>query len=117
MGGILMIVGSVGSVLLFMWVFLPVVASNPGGLDPPAVIALVIIAALLIPLVAGSIVGGVAAIRRSSYRMAFIGGICSVICSTIIGLIGLILVIRSKDEFSQPDRKTVQAAPNWPKAP
>ena len=52
----------------------------------------------LIPLAIGAIMGGVFAIQRKHFTLALIGGILSI--PSIIGIVGLILVIMSKDEFS-----------------
>jgi len=45
--------------------------------------------------------GGVFAIQREHFTLALMGGIFSI--PSIIGIVGLILVVMSKDEFSQPE--------------
>jgi len=52
----------------------------------------------LIPLAIIAILGGVFAIQRKHFTLALIGGIFSI--PSIIGIVGLILVVMSKDEFS-----------------
>ncbi len=44
-----------------------------------------------------AIAGGVAAIKKTSYAMAIIGGVCT--CFSVIGILGLVLIIVSKDDF------------------
>ncbi len=51
-----------------------------------------------IALGALAILGGIFAIQRTHFAIALVGGILSV--PSIIGLIGLILVVVSKDEFT-----------------
>ena len=54
---------------------------------------------LLVLLGAVSIVGGMAAIGRKSYDIAVAGGICSCFGFFVFGLVGLVLLLRSRDEF------------------
>jgi hypothetical protein len=49
-----------------------------------------------------SIVGGIFAVQRRNWAMALIGSIASFITWNLIGLVPLILVALSKDEFDQP---------------
>ena len=48
-----------------------------------------------------ALIGGIFAIKRQKYGLALVGGICALLVAYIIfGLIGLILVAISKDEFT-----------------
>ena len=49
-----------------------------------------------------SLVGGIFAVQRRNWAMALIGSITSFITWNLIGLVPLILVAMSKDEFDQP---------------
>jgi len=51
-----------------------------------------------VPLGIIAILGGVFAIQRTHFTIALIGGILAI--PSILGLIGMILVIMSKDEFT-----------------
>jgi uncharacterized membrane protein len=55
-----------------------------------------------------SIIGGVYALQRKNWVMALIGSITSFLSWNIIGLIPLILVIVSKDEFAEYAKNTPQ---------
>jgi len=98
-GGAFMIVGSLAAFYLAVSAFLFLSTKGPGGLQFTFSLILGIFLATMVLLGIGSIIGGVAAIRRKPYRLAVVGGVCSVFCSSVIGLIGLILVVKSKNEF------------------
>ena len=52
---------------------------------------------VLFPLAILAFIGGVFALMRKNYALAVVGGVLSI--PSIVGLVGLILVILSKDEF------------------
>jgi hypothetical protein len=53
---------------------------------------------IAIPLAIIALLGGVFAIQRKHFVLALIAGILTI--PTILGLVGMILVILSRDEFS-----------------
>jgi uncharacterized membrane protein len=55
-----------------------------------------------------SIIGGVYALQRKNWVLALIGSITSFLSWNVIGLIPLILVIISKDEFAEYAKNTPQ---------
>jgi UDP-N-acetylmuramyl pentapeptide phosphotransferase/UDP-N-acetylglucosamine-1-phosphate transferase len=108
-GGILMILGGFVPFALVAWIYLDIGAepSNPNFMTFVAMTPLGII----------SIIGGIAAVRRRSYSLAFAGGVCSVLCSSIIGLAGLILVVKSKAEFQNSEPKRGEPSSSVRKRP
>ena len=54
---------------------------------------------LFVLLGAVSIIGGMSAIGRKSYDIAVAGGICSCFGFFVFGLVGLVLLLRSREEF------------------
>lgn len=52
---------------------------------------------VLFPLAILAFIGGIFALMRKHFALAVVGGVLSI--PSIIGLVGLILVIMSKDEF------------------
>jgi len=105
-GGAFMIVGSLFALYLVVRLSLSLSAFGPTRLDPAILAIIWIFLSALVLLAIGSIIGGVAAIRRKSYGLAVAGGVCSIFCSTIFGIVGLILVLKSKDEFIDSPSKT-----------
>jgi len=101
-----MIVGSLFALYLVVRLSLSLSAFGPTRLDPAILAIIWIFLSALVLLAIGSIIGGVAAIRRKSYGLAVAGGVCSIFCSTIFGIVGLILVLKSKDEFIDSPSKT-----------
>lgn len=53
-----------------------------------------------------SIIGGVFAIQRKKWGWALAGSICSILCSTILGVLSLVFVIMGKKEFSRQGDNT-----------
>ena len=87
-------------------------SSGEEGLPTTGLLMIATLQVALVALGIASIIGGGAAIQRKSYSMAVIGGVCSTLCSTIFGLVGLILVIRSRVEFAdQKDEVKVRSTP------
>jgi hypothetical protein len=62
----------------------------------------VLIAFALLSLVIGilAIVGGIYALQRSKWGLAFTGSICALVPSFVLGLVAIILVATSRDEFA-----------------
>jgi len=98
-GGGFMIGGGLFGFYLVSRLLQSLSAHGTAKLQLPILLIIAISLTAIAILGIGSIVGGIAAIRRKRYALAIAGGICSVFCSTIIGLIGLILVVKSKSEF------------------
>jgi hypothetical protein len=47
-----------------------------------------------------SIVGGILAIKRKSWGWALAGSITAVFCSVLLGILAIVLVVLSRNEFS-----------------
>ena len=113
-GGVLNIIsgvfGIVGSLVLFICVpfFQSIVldASEFDGLDPDALMTMLAVSfvvsgiIMLVPSLL-SIIGGVFAIKRTRWGWALAGSICSAFCSTILGIIAIIFIAMSKNEFTK----------------
>ncbi len=80
--------------LLFMTVFLFIVA---GSDEVPPFLALIPLV-MLIPGVL-AIVGGIFALQRRSWVMALIGSIALIVTSSIPGVAALVLTVMARDEF------------------
>jgi hypothetical protein len=116
-GGILMIVGSLVGFNLAVYLFLSQSAEALEGARFSAYLMLGSLLTALILLGIGSMIGGVAAIRRKPYGLAVAGGVCSVFCSSFIGLVGLVLVIQSKREFVDCRSKNLEIVSSIRKRP
>ena len=83
------------------------------GVDSTALTVLWIVFAVLLVFCLPSLIGGIYAIQRKNWAIALIGSIASFITWSwgIIGLIPLILVILSKDEFGTGISETSQQIP------
>ena len=55
--------------------------------------------AVLIPLGLIAVLGGVEAIRRRHWRLAFAGALCGALCIPVLGIPSAVLLILSRDEF------------------
>ena len=106
-GGILILIGALVGIIYGIWLvavggtfeaMMPVAV--PGVTDVMAGIIMICGVLLLIFGLIG-LLGGIFAIKRTHFGLAILGGIFSLLVGFIIfGLIGLILVAISKDEFS-----------------
>jgi len=87
------------------------VISSAAGVD---VIVLPILWSVIIALsILGlpSLIGGIYALQRKNWVIALIGSIASFLIWNVIGLIPLILIIISRDEFGNSFSETVQKMP------
>lgn len=96
-GGALIIVGAL---VYFYWAYGLAVAGNalgfmPFNIDDILTVCGVIFAVLGII----SVLGGVFALMKKHYGLAVLGGVFSIV--SILGLVGLILVIVGKDSFEK----------------
>ena len=83
------------------------------GVDSTALTVLWIVFAVLLVFCLPSLIGGIYAIQRKNWAIALIGSIASLITWfwCLIGLVPIILVILSKDEFGNGIRETSQQIP------
>ena len=81
------------------------------GVDSTALTVLWIVFAVLLVFSLPSLIGGIHAIQRKNWAIALIGSIASFLTWFIIGLIPLILVILSKDEFGNGISETSEQIP------
>ena len=88
-----------------------VVISSAAGVDVIVIPILwsVIVALLILGL--PSLIGGIYALQRKNWVIALIGSIASFLIWNIIGLIPLILIIISRDEFGNSISETSQRMP------
>jgi putative membrane protein len=94
------IIGSINFLgVIGVGIAIAVVWSNRYWVDWTALTVLWIVFAVLLVFSLPSIVGGVYAMQRKNWAIALIGSIASFLTWFIIGLIPLILVILSKNEF------------------
>ena len=110
--GILDIVAGAGGVivwaLIIVGVFAFLVASGTSGAMHLPVLQSklipVLLSVLAIPfmlLSVLSIVGGVFALKRKIWGLALGGSIAALLCSTVLGVVSIIFIALSKDEFEQ----------------
>jgi hypothetical protein len=104
-GGAFMMVGSLFAFYIVISLFLSVSAYGFERFRTDILVFISIFLTAMVLLATGSMIGGVAAMRRKPYSYAVAGGVCSILCSTVFGLVGLILVIKSKSEFLDSDWK------------
>jgi hypothetical protein len=107
--GILAIVAGAGGVivwtLIILGVFIFLIASSSGGVNLPILHSKLIpvwVSILAIPFMALSIlaiVGGVFALSRRIWGLALAGSIGALFCSTVLGVVAIIFIALSKDEF------------------
>ena len=104
--GILNIIGGIvqviGSIILFMFSSLlaqfagmEFIGGFIGGLAGLSTVVAIVL--IILGLVA--ILGGICAIRRSSWRLGLAGSICALFPSFVFGIPAIILIILGKDEF------------------
>jgi hypothetical protein len=104
-GGAFMMVGSLFAFYIVVRLFLSASAYGFERFQPDILVFISIFLTAMVLLAIGSIIGGVAAMRRKPYSLAVAGGVCSIFCSTVFGLVGLILVVKSKSEFVDDEVK------------
>lgn len=98
--GALQIIGGL-SVVLVAGLF----AGGMGLGDIPGAFFLVplpLIGAIGIPLIllgVVSLIGGISALQRKRWGMALAGGICALLFSTLVGVLSIVFVVLSRDEF------------------
>lgn len=46
-----------------------------------------------------SIIGGISAVQRKRWGLALAGGICALVYSTLLGVLSIVFVVLSRDEF------------------
>lgn len=61
---------------------------------------LIVFALLSLAIGILAIVGGVYSLQRSKWGLAFAGSICALVPSFVLGLVAIILVATSRDEFA-----------------
>ena len=88
-----------------------IVISNATGADLVVIPILWSVIAGLIILGLPSLIGGVYALQRKNWAMALIGSIASFLIWNIIGLVPLILIIISREEFGVGTNDTSQKMP------
>jgi len=84
---------------------------NQSWVDWTALTILWIVFVVLLVFGLPSLIGGIYAVQRKNWVIALIGSIASFLTWAIIGLIPLILVILSKDEFGVGISETSQQIP------
>ncbi len=94
--GVLILLSSIGYLILGGLIAAGSTIALPFSLETSAVGIACGIVVLLLGL--GAFMGGVYATQRKHWTLAVIGGI--IVLPTLLGLLGLILVIVSKDEFT-----------------
>jgi putative membrane protein len=99
---LLSIIG-VGIAIAIIW--------NQSWVDWTALTVLWIVFAVLLLFSLPSLIGGIYAVQRKNWAIALIGSIASFLTWSVIGLIPLILVILSKDEFGTSISETSQQIP------
>ena len=100
-GGVLILLAGIGDIIAGIW-FATVGTIFAGTLEGipfwPASTMLQTCGIIWIILGLIAIIGGIFAIKREKFGLAIIGGVLTIY--TLLGLIGLILVAISKDEFT-----------------
>jgi len=91
-GGVLVfIMGMLEIVIGLVFLWLGSLANASGALPGAICMTVFLILGIL------AMLGGISAIQRKNYALAVIGGVCSIISA--IGIVGLILIIVSKEDF------------------
>jgi hypothetical protein len=97
-GGVLILLGGIIGIISWGWTL----AVGTAFSFIPGLGALLMVCGIIgVVLSIIALLGGIFAIKRQKYGLALVGGICSLLVGYfILGLIGLILVAISKDEFT-----------------
>jgi hypothetical protein len=97
MGGVIIVLLTVG-----IRIMLTIIRSEPGGwwrqIIPVIPFWLIIVGVPIIALGIVAIVGGISAIRRTSFGLSLAGAICA-LPSSILGILAVIFVALGKREF------------------
>jgi uncharacterized BrkB/YihY/UPF0761 family membrane protein len=99
------ILALIGFILLFIFsiaISIPVIELNGCGFgvdNASGILFLISIMLLIIGIL--SIFGGVRALRRKNWRWALTGSICALIPNFPLGIVSIILVVLSKDDFEK----------------
>ena len=110
-GVINIIIGSINSLgIIGVGIAIAVIWSQ-SWVDWTALTVLWIVFAALFLFGLPSLIGGIYAVQRKNWAIALIGSIASFLTWSVIGLIPLILVILSKDEFGTSISETSQQIP------
>ena len=88
-----------------------IVISSAAGVDVIVIPILWSVLVALLILGLPSLIGGIYALQRKNWAIALIGSIASFLIWNIIGLIPLILIIISRDEFGNSISETLQRMP------
>lgn len=94
--GVLGIIGGLSVVVALAWA-----ASRPEYYLTGHGVALMVWGAIGIILGVVAILGGRLALARKSFGWAITGGIASVVCAGVLGILALIFIAMSKGEFEQ----------------
>ncbi len=75
------------------------IGDMPGAffLVPLPLIALVGLPLILLGVV--TLLGGISALQRKRWGLALAGGICALLFSTLLGVLSIVFVVMSRDEF------------------
>ena len=107
-GVINIVVGSINLLGVLGIIILIALLSNDYYFDDITIPFLWVIFFVLLIFSIPSIIGGVYALQRKNWVIALIGSITSFLTWNVIGLIPLILIIISKDEFAEYAKNTPQ---------
>ena len=88
-----------------------IVISSAAGVDVIVIPILWSVLVALLILGLPSLIGGIYALQKKNWAIALIGSIASFLIWNIIGLIPLILIIISRDEFGNSISETLQRMP------
>lgn len=102
------VIGSLNLFLVLGVIIIIALLSNDYYFDDITIPFLWAIFIVLLIFSVPSIIGGVYALQRKNWVIALIGSIASFLTWNVIGLIPLILVIISKDEFAEYAKNTPQ---------
>ncbi len=108
------IIGSINLLgVIGVGIAIAVIWSDQYWIDWTALTVLWIVLVVLLIFGLPSLIGGIYAIQRKNWAIALIGSIASLITWfwCLIGLVPIILVILSKDEFGNGIRETSQQIP------
>ncbi len=96
-GGALIIVGAL---VYFYWAYGLAVAGNALGFMPFNIDDILTVCGVIFAILGViSVLGGVFALMKQRYGLAVLGGVFAIV--SLIGLVGLILVIVGKDSFKK----------------
>ena len=107
-GVINIVIGSLNLLGVLGVVIIIALISNDYYIDAITIPFLWVIFFVLLIFSIPSIIGGVYALQRKNWVIALIGSITSFLTWNVIGLIPLILIIISKDEFAEYAKNTPQ---------